>query len=157
MKQEANTKLDGAEIEPPHIAAASVLLFKGDHVLLVKRAQGAMVGTWSAPGGHVDPGESAQAAAARELREETGLIVDVLLPVAAHCVRIGATPNSPERIYDIAVFAGTAAPNAQPRAGDDASDARFISPSELAGLPKTPSLDTLIEKARRLLANAGEP
>ena len=42
-------------------------------ILMLERARGMMIGFWSVPGGHIEPGESLQEAAARELFEEAGL------------------------------------------------------------------------------------
>ncbi|RNF36200.1 NUDIX hydrolase [Paracoccus methylarcula] len=56
----------------PRLAALAVTL-RGDEVLLVRRRNPPDAGLWGFPGGHVDPGETALAAAARELAEETGV------------------------------------------------------------------------------------
>src|SRR4030095_14108385 len=52
---------------------AGVYALRDGHILMLERASGMMVGFWSVPGGHVDPGETPQEAAARELFEEAGL------------------------------------------------------------------------------------
>ena len=48
-----------------------------DGLLLVRRGQEPARGTWSVPGGRVEAGESDPAATAREMLEETGLVVEV--------------------------------------------------------------------------------
>ena len=50
--------------------AASAIIFRGASVLIVERGKGALPGTWSLPGGHIEPGEKASEAAVRELFEE---------------------------------------------------------------------------------------
>jgi 8-oxo-dGTP pyrophosphatase MutT (NUDIX family) len=68
------------------VPAAYVVVRRGDEVLLLLRANtGYMDGYWAVPAGHVERGESAIAAAVRELKEEVGIDVDPaeLVPVTA--------------------------------------------------------------------------
>ncbi len=53
-----------------------VLIVRDGRVLLGKRAGSHGAGTWAPPGGHLDVGESIAACAAREVLEETGLVVE---------------------------------------------------------------------------------
>ncbi|EGD44658.1 MutT/NUDIX family protein [Nocardioidaceae bacterium Broad-1] len=72
-----------------HRGAAGLLVVARGHVLLQLRSRHVQLGgTWSIPGGARERGESAQAAAFREAREETGLnpsAVEVVTEHAASC------------------------------------------------------------------------
>ncbi len=54
---------------------ACIALWRGQELLLMKRAIGFSSGGWFLPGGHVEPGERPAEAASRELAEETGIAV----------------------------------------------------------------------------------
>ena len=56
--------------------SASVVLWRGDEILVMKRAGGFSAGGWFIPGGHVEQGERPVESAARELFEEAGISVD---------------------------------------------------------------------------------
>ena len=57
--------------------AATCVIEKDGETLMVRRAVQTGYGLWSMPGGYVDRGEPVELAAAREVREETGLLVEV--------------------------------------------------------------------------------
>ncbi len=103
-------------------------------LLVVLRARPPSVGTWSLPGGRVEPDESDDAAVRRELREETGLDVSVgrLVGTVDRDAPGGAT-------YEIHDYAGTVT-GGQLRAGDDAADVRWVSAAELTALTCAPGL-----------------
>lgn len=103
-------------------------------LLLVRRGRPPSMGTWSVPGGRVEPGETVAAAVAREVAEETGLQVSV-----------GARVGRVERegpagaVYVIDDFA-CALVGGTLRAGDDAAAARWVADSDLDALPTAPGL-----------------
>jgi 8-oxo-dGTP diphosphatase len=54
------------------------IIFEGDSALLVERAGEPLTGWWSIPGGLLETGEKLEDAVRREVREETGLLVEVV-------------------------------------------------------------------------------
>ena len=105
-------------------------------LLLIKRGHAPGAGLWSLPGGRIEPGETDIQALVRELREETGLLVE-----AGALIGTVRRPAGDGNVLDIRDYAATVAGGTL-RAGDDAADARWVAASELAELPIT---DGLIE------------
>jgi 8-oxo-dGTP diphosphatase len=61
----------------PIVGVGAVILADDGRVVLVKRRYEPLAGQWSLPGGRLEVGETLEAGTAREIREETGLVVDV--------------------------------------------------------------------------------
>ena len=129
-------------------------MFRGDEVLLVERGKGAARGTWSLPGGHIEPGERAEAAAVREVGEETGVTIVIDGLVDVHDVLIRAKDGALEAHYVLAVYRGRQVAG-EPRAASDAAAARFVTPVLLQDLPLTPGALELIGRARAAYGGLG--
>jgi len=120
-------------------------------VLLVKRGRPPSQGLWSIPGGAVEVGEALAAAVAREVAEETGLKVRVG-PLVEVVERILRDPSGRvEYHYVLLDYLCFAAP-ADPVAGSDAAEARWVAVEELEQWGLTADTLGVIEKG---LAMAG--
>lgn len=107
-------------------------------VLLIRRGWPPFEGCWALPGGHVDPAEDTETAAARELLEETGLAAPELALVGAYA----APGRDPRGRY--VTFAYTATLSGRPPvpvAGDDATEACWWPVSELRRTPQHVAFD----------------
>lgn len=124
----------------PILAASAVILDEDGRLLLVRRGRPPGQGLWSVPGGKVEPGEALEEAAAREVLEETGLVVTVERELWMVTV-----PTGDGRDYEIHDFAATVV-GGELRAGDDADEAAWFGPDEIEHLPL---VDLLLEHLRR--------
>jgi len=124
---------------------ASACVWKEGKVLLVQRAKPPL-GLWSLPGGHVELGETAVAAAERELLEESGMTADITEFVGLYEIIL----ERPLFHYAIACYGGMWR-SGEARASSDALDVRWVAPEELDSLDFAPKAREAIARARTLL------
>ncbi len=91
----------------------------GHELLLIRRGGHPYLGKWALPGGFCEPGETVDEAAARELREETGLADLPLLPIGFF-----STPGRDKRTWTMSEGFAAMLPDGKPeaKAGDDARE-----------------------------------
>ena len=134
--------------ERPIVGVGAVVVRDG-RVLIVKRRYEPLAGRWSLPGGTLELGETLAQGLARELREETGLEVDVG-PVVEVFDRILLDEEKRVQYHFVLVdylcrpVGGELAP------GSDVDDARFVDPSQLAPFELTEKAEAVIRRALEL-------
>jgi 8-oxo-dGTP diphosphatase len=124
-----------------------VIVFRGEEVLLVRRGRPPRLGEWSIPGGAQRLGETAEEAARRELREETGIEVGPLRLAAVVDAITRDDAGRPRFHYTIVDFCALWRAG-EPRAGGDASAAGWFPPEALPALGLWPEALRAIAAAR---------
>ncbi|MBN2466519.1 MAG: NUDIX hydrolase [Deltaproteobacteria bacterium] len=132
----------------PEVAVGAVV-FKDDQVLLVQRDNEPNKGLWAIPGGMVELGETLQKAAEREIGEETGLLITAKEPV--HVFEYIKKGDSGEILFHYVIIDLAADfVKGEPIPADDALNAGWFSPTDIADIPITESTRALLEKLRFL-------
>lgn len=114
------------------ISVAAAIIERDGHVLACQRGSGDMAGGWEFPGGKVEPGESAEQACRREIREELGceLGACALFSVVEH--------DYPSFHLSMQCFTTSVAPGSEPRMLEH-SDMRWLSQGEIADVDWLPA------------------
>lgn len=116
------------------IPAVAAVIVENGSILLIRRGVEPSLGKWSVPGGSVEPEESLTDAVKREVREETGLeievgavagVFDLIVPGSFHYVIIDYFARATGGVL---------------KAGDDAAEARWVPLSELGDYELTDHL-----------------
>jgi len=142
--------VDDREYPARPIVGIGVVVLKPGAVLLVRRGKPPNMGAWSLPGGAQEVGETAEAAARRELMEETGVTVGPLtLAANVDTIRRDAAGRV-QYHYTIIDFAA-AWLDGEPVAGTDVSEALWASLDELDAYGLWTEAIRVIAIARRQL------
>jgi 8-oxo-dGTP diphosphatase len=127
----------------------AVILDEAGRLLVIRRGRPPSAGLWSIPGGRVESGESDAAAVIREIREETGLEV----AVGRHVGSVDL-PGPGGVVYEVHDYAATPVGGTL-RAGDDAAEARWVTPEQVRALPTAPGLVAALTTWRLLPPSPG--
>ncbi len=126
------------------LVAVGAVVFKNNRVLLVRRGQAPSEDLWAIPGGSVEIGETLQQAAEREILEETGVKIRAGKPIYTFDV-IDRDEDGKIRFHYVIVDLAADYVSGDPRAGDDAAEARWVSAHEVNGLEVSPPTLNLLK------------
>jgi 8-oxo-dGTP diphosphatase len=130
---------------PRPTVAVDLVIRHEDTLLLIRRGNDPFAGRWALPGGFVEPDETVEQAAVRELAEETSVSVD---ESAMRLVGVYSAPGRDPRGWAVSVaFAVDLADRTEAEAGDDAAEAEWVRFDALPG-PLAFDHDQIIAEAQ---------
>ena len=126
--------------------AASVALVRDGKVLLIKRAYNPYKGLWTLPGGRLEPGETIEQCATREVAEEISVTVRNPRPVMMQS--LGRDGEFRLQVFVTTDFTGKII------ASDEVSDHKWVDPGALISFRTTSRLDDVLARAFAVLAQS---
>jgi ADP-ribose pyrophosphatase YjhB (NUDIX family) len=138
------------------IVGVGAVIFVGSQVVLIKRRFEPLAGQWSLPGGTLEVGETLEAGTAREILEETGLVVDVG-PVIEVFDRILLDEDRKVRYHFVLIDYLCRPLGGQLQHGSDVADVVLADPGRLEQFGLTPKATAIILKAAEMLRRDGWP
>jgi 8-oxo-dGTP diphosphatase len=138
--------------ERPVIGVGGVIIDR-DLTVLIRRGSEPLLGQWSIPGGTLEIGETLEEGVARELLEETGIVVRVLELIEVfdriyleNGSDTAADKKKPRFHYVIADYLCECI-GGEPRAGSDVTDLAFAREEELEKFQLTETATRILKKA----------
>src|SRR5579859_412813 len=137
--------------ERPLVGVGGVIVEEG-RALLIRRGSEPLLGEWSIPGGMLELGETLEEGVARELLEETGLVVRVIeLIEVFDRIYLESTAGAQEqkrpRFHYVIVDYLCERLAGEPAAGSDVTDVAFASEEDLARYNLTETATRILKKA----------
>lgn len=130
--------MTSTEAKKRPIVGVGVAIVEGDEILLVQRANEPHRGLWAVPGGKVDLGESLAEAATREVKEETGLLIEL-----EQIIWVGESIEDDHHLVLID-FLGQAT-GGELGAADDALDLAWVRIEDAYEMELTPTMYELLD------------
>ena len=122
------------------------IIFDGDSVLLVERAGEPLKGWWSIPGGLLETGEKLEDAVRREIREETGLLVEIVYRFDIFERIMRDAEGRPEYHYVLVDYVCKIV-SGEPIPGDDVSRVEWVPCAQLRNYKVTTGTIEAVERA----------
>jgi 8-oxo-dGTP diphosphatase len=145
----ADAAPSGREYPSRPIVGVGGVVFVGGRVLLVKRRFEPLAGRWSLPGGALEVGETLAEGLAREMKEETGLDVDVG-PVLDVFDRITRDEQGRARFHYVLVDYLCSVRAGTPVAGSDVAEVALAETGDLGRYDLTLKTVEVIGRARTM-------
>jgi 8-oxo-dGTP diphosphatase len=130
----------------PVVGVGAVIWNEKREIVLIRRGQPPRKGDWSIPGGRVEWGETLRDAILREIKEETGLTVEILAPIET-CDAVTRDETGAVLRHYVLVDYTVRALGGELRAGSDAEDARWVPFEALSGYTLWSETRRIIEKS----------
>jgi len=120
------------------VPAVAAVIVQDGCLLLIKRGEAPSKGKWSIPGGRVEWGETLVEAVKREVREETGLEIEV--GGVAGVFDLIADSEIDESFHYVIIDYFASPVGGTLSSGSDAADARWVDLAEIGSYELTPAL-----------------
>jgi 8-oxo-dGTP diphosphatase len=131
-------------LESPQVAVGAIVV-KDEKILLVKRNKAPHKDLWAIPGGSVEIGETLPEATEREVHEETGLNIKAKEPVYTFDL-IERDESGAVRFHYVIVDLSAEYVSGDLHPAEDALDARWFAPQDLAHIAISDSTRKLLQK-----------
>ena len=135
-------------IKRPLLTVDAVITAEDGKLVFIRRKNPPYQSSWALTGGFVEYGETVEQAVMREVKEETGLIVEIKKIIGVY-----SDPDRDPRGHTITVSFLTNKIGGYPRADTDASEVSFFTPEEAKDLDLAFDHQKILKDALELLPN----
>ena len=130
----------------PSLTVDAVITCENDSVILIKRKKNPYKDSWALPGGFVEYGETVESAVIREVKEETGLDVDLCKIVGVY-----SDPERDPRGHTVTICYLAKKTGGKLKANTDASDVQCTLKAEVLKLKLAFDHDAILKDAFNLM------
>jgi len=132
----------------PSLTVDAVITCENDSIVFIKRKKDPYKDSWALPGGFVEYGETVESAVLREVKEETGLEIEL-----QGLVGVYSDPERDPRGHTVTICYLAFKIGGELKADTDASDAVCISKDEILKLKLAFDHDIILKDAFMIINN----
>ena len=130
----------------PSLTVDAVIICKNNSMVLIKRKKDPYKGLWALPGGFVEYGETVESAVLREVKEETGLEIEL-----QGLVGVYSDPERDPRGHTVTICFLAFKVGGELKADTDAADVICIPKNEVSKLKLAFDHDLILKDAFKII------